>query len=217
MLSRFYTTFFLEAYSQARLQFQESLYRAFEAGQLPVPVQPRDRSVMYRKLQAKILQAPPFTDKQTFISVHHCISLLILSLHRILMAETPVRAACEKFESILLTTSGLGRITEFFAAEKGGGSNQRAMRREFMRKMQLDWDAYRNDSKALKVFGGADDHDEGFATPPPVREIWIESAADEMKRREFTSHENNDFVVPWEGAQISIGCRNCAQQVGWQA
>lgn len=209
--------FFLDAYAQARTNFKNALYKAFESGQLPVPVQPRDRSFMYRTLQARILQSPPFTDNKTLISTHHCVLLLVFTLHRILMAETPVRAACERFESMLLTSSGLGRIAEFFAAEKGGG-NQRALRREFMRKMQVDWDVYRSDIKSLKVFGSdGEDHGDGLTTPPPVREIWIESSLTEMSKRGLAPHNDDDHVMVWEGAVVSIGCPDCAREIGWRA
>ncbi|DAA77663.1 TPA_exp: hypothetical protein A8136_6209 [Trichophyton benhamiae CBS 112371] len=209
--------YFLKKYDEARLELQDSLYEAFEAGKLPVPVQPRDRSIMYRALQTKILQAYPFLDSQALISAHHCIRLLIFSLHRVLVAETPVTTSCEKFIIMLLSTSGLERVTEFFAAEKGG-SNQRAMRKEFMRKTQLDWDNYRNDPKALKVFDAlsGDCH-----YPPLMTEIWTGPAIEEISRRQLLiQHPNEDFVTLWNDAHISLGCSYCARtnaKIKWQA
>ncbi|OAL74535.1 hypothetical protein A7D00_0127 [Trichophyton violaceum] len=214
---RFYTMYFLKKYDEARLELQDSLYEAFEAGKLPVPVQPRDRSIMYRSLQTKILQAYPFLDSRALISAHHCIRLLIFSLHRVLVAETPVTTSCEKFIIMLLSTSGLERVTEFFAAEKGG-SNQRAMRKEFMRKTQLDWDNYRNDPKALKVFDAlsGDCH-----YPPLMTEIWTGPAIEEISRRKLLiQHSNEDFVTLWNDAHISLGCSYCARtnaKIKWQA
>ncbi|EZF71022.1 hypothetical protein H105_06654 [Trichophyton soudanense CBS 452.61] len=213
----FYTMYFLKKYDEARLELQDSLYEAFEAGKLPVPVQPRDRSIMYRSLQTKILQAYPFLDSRALISAHHCIRLLIFSLHRVLVAETPVTTSCEKFIIMLLSTSGLERVTEFFAAEKGG-SNQRAMRKEFMRKTQLDWDNYRNDPKALKVFDAlsGDCH-----YPPLMTEIWTGPAIEEISRRKLLiQHSNEDFVTLWNDAHISLGCSYCARtnaKIKWQA
>ena len=209
--------YFLKKYDDARLELQDSLYEAFEAGKLPVPVQPRDRSIMYLSLQTKILQAYPFLDSRALISAHHCIRLLIFSLHRVLVAETPVTTSCEKFIIMLLSTSGLERVTEFFAAEKGG-SNQRAMRKEFMRKTQLDWDNYRNDPKALKVFDAlsGDCH-----YPPLMTEIWTGPAIEEISRRKLLiQHSNEDFVTLWNDAHISLGCSYCARtnaKIKWQA
>lgn len=114
---------------------------------------------------------------------------------------------------MLLTTSGLGRIAEFFAAEKGGGNNQRSMRKEFMRNMQADWDANRNDERASKVYGSGEESRQ----PPRVREIWFEAARDEMEVRGVVPHQTEDWVLVWEGAKISIGCRNCVGEDGWLA
>ncbi|PGH09602.1 hypothetical protein AJ79_05658 [Helicocarpus griseus UAMH5409] len=209
----FYTLFFLETYAHARLTLQSDLYATYEAGRLPVPIQPVDRSLMFRKLQAEIVKTPPFTNTRTFLSTHHCIHLLVSYLRFTLSPEPPFHTSCDPWISMLLTTSGLGRIGEFFAAEKGGGNNQRSMRKEFMRNMQADWDASRNDEKALMVYGSGEES----TRPPPVREIWFEAARNEMRIRGVVPHQTEDWVVVWEGARISIGCQNCEGEDGWLA
>lgn len=211
--NRFYVLFYLESYARARLQLQDSLYTAFEAGRLPVPVQPVDRAIMYRNIQIEILRTPPFTNTHTLISTHHCIHLLVSYLRFTLAPNPPDYSTCDPWISMLLTSSGLGRIAELFAAEKGGGNNQRTMRREFMRNMQTDWDMYRNDSRALRTFGSGEKSRE----PPPVREIWFEAARTEMRVRDVLPHQTEEWVVVWEGARISIGCQNCEGEDGWQA
>ena len=211
--SRFYTLFFLETYSKARGQLQNTLYAAYQAGQLPVPVQPVDRSAFYRDLQAKILQSPPFTDAPTLLSAHHCMHLLVSYLRLTLAPDPPFYSASDSLISMLLSASGLGRVVEYFAAEKGGGNNQRAMRRDFMRNMQADWDASRNDERAIKVYGASEES----TKPPPLREIWFESARSELRSRGMLPHRTEDWVVVWEGAKISIGCQHCEGEDGWKA
>jgi hypothetical protein len=214
--ARFYTLFFLEAFSRGRQKLQDTLYSAFKAGQLPVPVQPVDRTEFYRRIQEKILQSGPFVDTRTLVSTHHCFTLLVHYLRLTLAPDnSPSHSQSDSFISMMLSTSGLGRVVEYFAAEKGEGNNQRAMRKEFMRRMQADWDASRNDVAALKVYGGGEES----IRPPLVREIWLERARRELKARGAIPHRSEDdsVVVLWEGARINIGCSLCEEAVGWPA
>jgi hypothetical protein len=114
---------------------------------------------------------------------------------------------------MLLHESGLRRIVEFFAAEKGGGGTQRSKRKDFMKNMQSDWDARRQNPAIVVVFGSLD---EAF-NPPPVREIWFEPVKQEMRLRGVAPHDANDFVDAFGEERISIGCENCQNEVGWQA
>ncbi|PGH01339.1 hypothetical protein AJ80_09029 [Polytolypa hystricis UAMH7299] len=207
----FYTLFFLESYARARLQTRDYYYAEYLRGRLPALVQPSDRTTMYRDLQRTILQTPPFTDTATLISTHHCIHVLVTYLRSALSPEPPHQAN-DPCVSMLLTTCSLARIAEFFAAEKGGG-NQRVMRREFMHNMQADFDRYRDDESAAKVFGGG----QAGKEPPPVREIWFEAAKNEMRERGVLQHETEEWVVVWEGARISMGCQHCVGEEGWKA
>ncbi|OAT08285.1 F-box domain-containing protein [Blastomyces gilchristii SLH14081] len=209
----FYTLFFLETYAQARYELQSKLYATYKAGRLPVAIQPIDRTLMFRKLQAKIVSSPPFTNTPTLVSTHHCIRLLVTYLRFALSPEPPFHMPCDPWISMLLTTSGLGRIAEFFAAEKGRGNNQRSMRKEFMRNMQADWDASRNDEQASKVYGSGEES----RSPPSVQEIWFEAATNEMKNRGVLPHKTEDWVLVREGMKISIGCQNCIGEEGWPA
>ncbi|OAX83527.1 hypothetical protein ACJ72_02102 [Emergomyces africanus] len=116
----FYTLFFLETYARARSELQSDLYATYKAGRLPVAIQPIDRALMFHNLQAKIVHSPPFTNTATLVSTHHCIYLLVSYLRFKLSPEPPFYMPCDPWISMLLTSSGLGRIAEFFAAEKGG-------------------------------------------------------------------------------------------------
>ncbi|PGH00419.1 hypothetical protein GX51_05827 [Blastomyces parvus] len=209
----FYTLFFLETYAQARAELQSKLYATYKAGRLPVAIQPIDRTRMFRDLQAKIVSSPPFTNTPTLVSTHHCIRLLVTYLQFALSPEPPFHMPCDPWISMLLTTSGLGRIAEFFAAEKGRGNNQRSMRKEFMRNMQADWDASRNDERASMVYGRGEES----RRPPSVQEIWFEAATSEMKKRGVLPHRTDDWMLLREGMKISIGCQHCVGEDGWLA
>lgn len=141
------------------------------------------------------------------------MNLLVCYLRLTLAPDPPFYSSSDSLISMLISAPGLGRAVEYFAAEKGGGANQRAMRRDFMRNMQVDWDASRNDERALKVYGG----NEESTRPPPLREIWFESARGELRAREALPHQTEDWVVVWEGAKISIGCQHCEGEDGWKA
>ena len=139
---------------------------------------------------------------------------LLVSYMRLTMSpDPPLHTSADSWISMLLTGSGLARIVEFFAAEKGGGNRQRATRRDFMRNMQADWDAHKNDEIASMVFGGIEES----TRPPPVREIWFEAARDEMRVRKAIPHQTEDWVLLGEAPRISIGCQNCEGEIGWQA
>lgn len=211
---RFYVLFFLEMFFRMRQGLQDSLYAAFEAGKLPVPVQQDDRSEFYLQAQTKILHNPPFTDTRILVSTHHCMTLLVRYMSLGLAPEPPFYTSDDSLISMMLFTSpGLGRVVEYFAAEKGGGSKQRAMRRVFMRNMQADWDAARNDAKTQKVYGKGDDSSQ----PPPLRKIWFEAARNELHSRGVMRHQTDDWVEVSEGARINIGCQFCEAEDGWRA
>jgi hypothetical protein len=168
--------------------------------------------MIYRDMQTTILTKPPFSTSRTLISTHHCMHLLVSYLRRTLSPEAP-HTQNDSWISLLLTTSGLARIVEFFAAEKGIGGSQRAKRRDFMRKMQADWEERRKVGAAAMVFGTSEES----TKPPPIREIWFEAAKMEMLARNAAPHQTEEWVEIWDNGRISVGCANCEGEEGWQA
>ncbi|KAL2008222.1 hypothetical protein VTN00DRAFT_8204 [Thermoascus crustaceus] len=145
--------FFLETYAEARREHRNSLLRDFEAGRLPVPIPPHVRRTMYRALQAKILQSPPFTDTSTLISTHHCMQLLVSYLrHTVPPDEQTGGALDDSWIGSLLTISPFARIVEFFSAEIGDGGNQRAQRRDFMHNFHHDLMINERDERNSLIF-----------------------------------------------------------------
>ncbi|KAH0544643.1 hypothetical protein GP486_008504 [Trichoglossum hirsutum] len=213
----FYVSFFLETYSAQRLEHQNSLLIEYDAGRLPVPMHPNDRAKEYRHRQARILQSPPFTVTRNLISTHHVLRLLVQYLRHTISPEPP-HDQNDDWISMLLYESGLARIVEFFAAEKGGGSvigggsSQRTKRKEFMRNMQEDWDNSRSNPAIDVVYGGGE---EG-TKPPKVGQVWFQCAKEEMGSRGVVPHFSEDWVEVW-GTRISMGCENCVGEEGWLA
>ncbi|KAH0537135.1 hypothetical protein FGG08_006039 [Glutinoglossum americanum] len=213
----FYASFFLETYAKLRLDHQNELLIVYDAGRLPVPMQPQDRAAEYLRLQIEILQTPPFTITKNLISTHHVLHLLVSYLRRTISPEPP-HDQNDDWISMLLYESGLARIVEFFAAEKGGGGvisggvSQRAKRKEFMRNMQEDWDRAKSNPGVDVVYGGGE---EG-TKPPKVGQIWFKAAKGEMGKRGLVPHFSEDWVEVW-GGRISVGCENCVGEEGWLA
>jgi hypothetical protein len=211
--ARFYVSFFLESYADLRLEHQNSLRIHYDAGRLPVPMHPNDRAADYFDFQTSILQEPPFTASRILISTHHALHLLVTCLRRTISPDPP-HDQKDDWISMLLYESGLPRIVEFFAAEKGGGGisgvSQRAKRKEFMRNMQDDWDRAVSNPGVDVVYGGGK---EGIK-PPKVAQIWFRAAKGEMVERGVIPHSSEDWVEVW-GTRISIGCEHCCGEEGW--
>ncbi|KAK1140474.1 hypothetical protein N8T08_010318 [Aspergillus melleus] len=75
--------------------------------------------------QQSILQAPPFTDTSILLSTHHCMHLLCSSVQRLMAPEIPHTSA-ENWLGLLLKTSTLERLMDFFiaaAADTSGTTN----------------------------------------------------------------------------------------------
>lgn len=200
--SRIYAHYFLETYSRARANLHDALYMDYDAGRLPVPIQPRDRSAIYHRLQKDILESPPFTNSSTLISTHHCMMLLISYL------RYNITHSSENWISMMLISSGLGRIVELFAAEKGDEGNRRQKRKQFMQSMQLDWIANEREEKASKIFSSPRGPQETPSFPPPVPEIWFEAADYQIRNRPL-EHTTSDYITFWDNARLNLGCHYC--------
>lgn len=163
--------------------------------------------------QQIIFDSPPFQDVDVLLSVHHVFVLLFSYLRDAVAPDYPFNSSGESLASMLLTI-GLERIVEFFAAEKGGGYNQRALRKTFMRNMQRDWDAYTKNEKAVKVFG----YEEQNNPPFPWSYIWNAPAIEALAEMGKTPHQAQDWVMVWEKAKIFLNCQHCrGAHDGWAA
>src|SRR4051812_35770931 len=152
--TRYYTLYFLESYASARREHTNMLVQKYEAGHLPVPLPLEIRQRMYRELQTRILQTPPFTNTATLVATHHCMHLLVSYIRYTMSSEGPV-VMDDSWISSLLTLAPFVRIVEFFSAEIGDGGSQRTQRKDFMYNFYHDMTMYEKDHMHSAVFARA--------------------------------------------------------------
>ena len=187
------------------------LVQKYEAGQLPVPLPLEVRQRMYRELQTRILQSPPFTNTAALVATHHCMHLLV-SYIRYAMSLDGQADIDDSWISSLLTLAPFVRIVEFFSAEIGDGGSQRAQRKEFMYNFYQDTMMYEKDHMDSVVFARVSTQN----LHTSVQDIWFAAAEAELKTRKAIPH-NVEHVWIWNGIPIVFGCPDCHPTRGWQA
>ncbi|CRL22349.1 Cyclin-like F-box [Penicillium camemberti] len=207
----YYTLYFLESYASARREHTNMLVQKYEAGQLPVPLPLEIRQRMYRELQTRILQSPPFTNTATLVATHHCMHLLV-SYIRYAMSLDGQAEIDDSWISSLLTLAPFVRIVEFFSAEIGDGGSQRTQRKDFMYNFYNDTTKYEKDHMNSVVFARASAQN----LHSSVQDIWFAAAAAELRARRAIPHDV-EHVWVWNGIPIVFGCPDCHPTRGWQA
>ncbi|KAL4897338.1 hypothetical protein BDV59DRAFT_170337 [Aspergillus ambiguus] len=207
----YYTLYFLEAYSRVRREQTLMLLRELEVGKLPALIPPADRKSMYRKLQAQILQSPPFTNNSTLISTHHCLQLLV-SYMRYTVPPDEEGPRDDSWIGSLLTVSPFLRIVEYFSAEIGDGGSQRSQRKDFMHNFHHDITTHEEDDMGSLVF----ERIPNSHLHSSVEDIWFDVATSEMAQRKIAPH-HAEIVPVWEGLPILVGCEKCYGSKGWHA
>ncbi|KAB8237037.1 uncharacterized protein BDW43DRAFT_308047 [Aspergillus alliaceus] len=157
------------------------------------------------KSQQSILQQSPFTNTQILLETHHTMHLLCSSV-RHLMAPEIAHTSTENWLSLLLTTSTLERIVEFFVAaatdesgkgpagNAGGPSSTWTNRLEFMWQMRRDWGEFVAS---------------GVMAPPTLDEIWFEAARREICWRGAIPHGCGEEMLIFHGLGDSLRCEFC--------
>ncbi|KAJ6143967.1 hypothetical protein N7471_003420 [Penicillium samsonianum] len=207
----YYTLYFLESYASARREHTNMLVQKYEAGQLPVPLPLEIRQRMYRELQTRILQSPPFTNTAALVATHHCMHLLV-SYIRFAMSPDGQAQIDDSWISSLLTLAPFVRIVEFFSAEIGDGGSQRTQRKEFMYNFYQDTTMYEKDHMNSVVFARASAQN----LHSSVQDIWFAAAEAELRTRRAIPHDV-EHVWVWNGIPIVFGCPDCHPTRGWQA
>ncbi|KAL2855294.1 hypothetical protein BJY01DRAFT_10030 [Aspergillus pseudoustus] len=203
----YYALYFLETYAEARREQTNVLLRDFEAGRLPVPIPPNVRKNMYRVLQQKIVQAPPFTDTSTLISTHHCMQLLVHYLQFTVPPDEPV-VSDDSWIGSLLTVSPFIRVVEYFAAEIGDGRSQRMQRKDFMYNFHNDIMLYEKDDMNSLVFENAPN----VHLHAAVQDVWFDVARTELASRRVRNHDMESVVVS-DNLPFVFGCSDCRPPV----
>ncbi|KAJ5219960.1 hypothetical protein N7468_009164 [Penicillium chermesinum] len=133
--------------------------------------------------QRAILQRAPFTDTQVIIQTQHCMHLLCSTVRR-LMSPTFQSSTSENWVSLLLLTSTLERILEFFVAvskddERIDSSSHAANwthRKEFLWRM-------REDLGHFMAATGQSTHQKPIIAPT-FDLVWFGAAFEELSQRE---------------------------------
>ncbi|CAG8111592.1 unnamed protein product [Penicillium salamii] len=207
----YYTLYFLETYASARREHTNMLVQKYEAGKLPVPFPLEIRQRMYRELQTRILQTPPFTNTAALVATHHCMHLLVSYIRYTMNSEVQVETD-DSWISSLLTLAPFVRIVEFFSAEIGDGGSQRTQRKDFMYNFYHDMTMYQKDHMNSVVFARASAQN----LHSSVDDIWFAAAEAELRARNAMPHDV-EHVWVWNGIPIVFGCPHCHRTRGWQA
>lgn len=111
--------------------------------------------------------------------------------------------------SLLLTTSTLERIVEFFATVAEDENDKQTStprptwtrRMEFMRHMRIDLDEYLS-SRAETC---------GSRAPvnPGLRDVWFQAAEEEIARRGALPHDGEEPVPILHGSAVMLRCSYC--------
>ncbi|KAJ5174560.1 uncharacterized protein N7482_000437 [Penicillium canariense] len=205
----YYTLYFLQSYASARREHTNMLLREHEAGRLSVPIPIGTRRRMYRDLQTRILQAPPFSNTAALVATHHCMHLLVSYIRHTM---TPGAEIDDSWISSLLTLSPFTRIVEFFSAEIGDGGNQRMQRKDFMCNFYRDMTTHEKDRMNSVIFGQASNRNMHSS----VRDLWFDAATRELESRQAIPHDLEN-VWTWNGIPILFGCPDCRPASGWRA
>lgn len=185
------------------------LLREYEAGRLSVPISSEARQRMYRELQTRVLQGPPFKSTAALVATHHCMHLLVSYIRYTMLPGTEVD---DSWISSLLIRSPFARIVEFFSAEIGDGGNQRMQRKDFMLNFHADMTQHERDNMNSVLFGRVAVQNMHSS----VRELWFDAAETELESRQAIPHDE-EVAWRWNGIPILIGCSDCVHTSGWQA
>ncbi|CAG7915708.1 unnamed protein product [Penicillium olsonii] len=157
--------------------------------------------------QQSILQKAPFTDTQVFLSTHHGMHLLFSTVRRLMGPEIP-HSSAESWISLLLTTSTMERIVNFFLAvakddhrkQNGSHDSTWSHRKEFLLRMRQD----------LNDYTASMSHGEHIDQEPELNHLWFEAASNEMDRRGAIPHTVEDTEVHiLHGSVVKVECGSC--------
>ncbi|CAG8189182.1 unnamed protein product [Penicillium nalgiovense] len=158
--------------------------------------------------QQSILRNAPFDDTLVFLSTHHCMQLLFSTVQRLMGPEIP-RSSAESWLSILLTTSTMERIVDFFTSiakdeqikENGEHESTWSHRKEFLWTMRKDFNEY---------MASFDDQSEHTLLEPKLNHVWFQAARSEMDRRGAIPHTvKYSEVYVLHGSLVKLECGYC--------
>ncbi|KAF3931015.1 hypothetical protein ABW20_dc0102200 [Dactylellina cionopaga] len=207
-----YVLYFLTEYARRRQQTLETLatHRSLVSS-LPTHnsnISHPTRSEIFKAFQLNIINTLP---DPILIQTHHTMHLLVKHM-RLSVCPAPPHQKNDPWISMLLHKSGLGRITEFFAADMPYASH--SIRKAFARAMQKDFD----ELETARGTGVELGNDRGSMldnlekdVPPPIKEIWFDAAQEVMRIRKLEPHEKEGLAVGMFGGIVvdDLSCTGC--------
>ncbi|KAK6534213.1 hypothetical protein TWF281_005546 [Arthrobotrys megalospora] len=206
-----YVLYFLTEYSRKREQSLDLLathrslissHPTSSTTNTPHPI--RTRAEIFHAFQTAIISTLP---DGILVQTHHTMHLLI-KLMRLSICPTPPHQKNDPWISMMLHKSGLGRITEFFAADMPYASH--STRKGFAKAMQKDFDDL--DIASGQVPGQTGNRDVYERdVPPPIREIWFDAAQEVMRDRKLEPHAKEGLAVGMFGGIVvdDLSCTAC--------
>ncbi|KAJ5857026.1 hypothetical protein N7455_007920 [Penicillium solitum] len=158
--------------------------------------------------QQTIIRNAPFDDSLIFLSTHHCMQLLFSTVQRLMGPEIP-HSTAESWFSLLLTTSTMERILDFFISiskddqrkQKGEHDSTWSHRKEFLWAMRQDLNEY---------MASFSDHSEQALLDPKLIHVWFQAAQNEMDERGAIPHTVGDSEVHvLHGSVVKLECEYC--------
>ncbi|KAJ5692258.1 hypothetical protein N7462_001681 [Penicillium macrosclerotiorum] len=158
--------------------------------------------------QLSILQKPPFTDTTILVSTQHCMQLLCSTVRRLMSPDFP-HSSSENWVALLLLTSTLEKVVEFFLAIAKDDDNKHCMspdstwshRKEFLWHMHEDLIKYM-ESKSQTP--GCES-----SIGPTLNDIWFGASYQEMTERRAVPHSAEDSVPVLHGSVVTLHCKYC--------
>ncbi|KAJ5594401.1 uncharacterized protein N7459_000609 [Penicillium hispanicum] len=161
----------------------------------------------FMRRQQFILQEPPFTDTQILLSTQHCMELLCSTVRRLMGPDFPW-ASSESWVTLLLLTSTLERVVQFFQSIASDTENHTqsastswSHRKEFLWQMRSDLGQY---MASIGQISGP--NSEGG---PMLDHVWFGAAHQELLLREAIPHRPEYPVPVLHGSEVTLHCKFC--------
>lgn len=157
--------------------------------------------------QQSILQEPPFTDTQILLSTQHCMELLCSTVRRLMGPDFPW-ASSESWVALLLLTSTVERVVQFFHAIASDTENHAqststswSHRKEFLWQMRNDLGQY---MASIGQVSGPNSNG-----GPMLDHVWFGAAHRELLQREAIPHCPEYPVSVLHGSEVTLHCKFC--------
>lgn len=161
--------------------------------------------------QRSILQGPPFTNSRILISTHHCMQILCSTVRRLMRPDFP-NSSSDNWVSLLLRTSTLERIVEFFLAISRDEETQRptsqssnwSHRKEFLWQMREDLSRYMTSASRIS--------NKATTPTPTLDQVWFTAAYQELAQRGAIPHTPEEPIPVLHGSAVTLQCEYCDQE-----